>query len=98
MKLLYPIKKKHTASTQYNSHMLIILLETICHLSPPYPNGWPAQPLPADRSLSADIVRLRLLFQEMAGLGIYVYTFCCNNFIAAGIRKPRDISVCDQSI
>ena len=70
-KMLYPVKKKHVTSTQYNSHTFIILLETICHLSPPYPNGWAVQPLPTDRSLSADIVRLRLLFQEIAGLGRY---------------------------
>ncbi|KAH3883240.1 hypothetical protein DPMN_007194 [Dreissena polymorpha] len=65
-KLLYPIKKKHSTSQAYDSRTLIILLETICHLCPPYPNGWAREPLPNDGSLSADIVRLQLLYLDMA--------------------------------
>ncbi|XP_053376058.1 uncharacterized protein LOC123534023 isoform X3 [Mercenaria mercenaria] len=64
--LLYPVKKKHQSSQKYDSRTLIILLETICHLCPPYPNGWGKEPLPKDGSLSADIVRLQLLFQDIA--------------------------------
>ncbi|KAK3596283.1 hypothetical protein CHS0354_024867 [Potamilus streckersoni] len=64
--LLYPPKKKHTSSQKYDSKTLITLLETICHLCPPYPNGWMSAPLPTDSSLSADIVRLQLLHQEVA--------------------------------
>ncbi|KAL4223642.1 Nlrc4p [Mactra antiquata] len=64
--LLYPVKKKHTSSQKYDSRTLIILLETICHLCPPYPHGWGKDPLPTDGSLSADIVRLQLLFIDMA--------------------------------
>lgn len=76
-KLLYPTKKKHTNSQQYDSRTLVTLLQTICHLCPPYPNGWSAAPLSADSSLSADIVRLQLLFQhvaEMKTISIEEYT------------------------
>ncbi|XP_062594074.1 uncharacterized protein LOC134255559 isoform X4 [Saccostrea cucullata] len=76
-KLLYPTKKKHTTSQQYDSRTLATLLQTICHLCPPYPNGWSAAPLSADSSLSADIVRLQLMFQhvaEMKTISIEEYT------------------------
>jgi len=68
-KLLYPIKKKHTTSQKYDSRTLVVLLETVCHLCPPYPHGWAREPLPQDGSLSADIVRLQLLFMDIAKLG-----------------------------
>ncbi|WAR01676.1 NALP5-like protein [Mya arenaria] len=67
-KLLYPMKKKHTTSRMYDSRILVVLLETICHLCPPYPHGWARDPLPKDGSLSADIVRLQLLFMDIARL------------------------------
>ncbi|KAK3084052.1 hypothetical protein FSP39_007376 [Pinctada imbricata] len=65
-KLLYPVKKKHVSSQQYDSRTLIILLQSICHLCPPYPNGWTSMPLSTDSSISADIVRLQLLYQQVA--------------------------------
>lgn len=74
-KLLYPTKKKHTNSQQYDSRTLVTLLQTICHLCPPYPNGWSAAPLSADSSLSADIVRLQLLFQHVAEMSELLTNF-----------------------
>ncbi|XP_071181200.1 uncharacterized protein [Mytilus edulis] len=64
--MLYPLNKKNTSSQQYDSRALCILLQSICHLCPPYPNGWGVAPLPTDSSLSADIVRLQLLHQKVA--------------------------------
>ncbi|XP_060072729.1 NLR family CARD domain-containing protein 4-like [Ylistrum balloti] len=65
-KLLYPLKKKHVLSQKYDSHLLLTLLQSVCHLCPPYPNGWHAQPMPTDSSLAADIVRMQLLHQQVA--------------------------------
>lgn len=36
----------------------MLLLQNICHMSPPYPNGWRGVPLPGDISISADIARI----------------------------------------
>jgi hypothetical protein len=68
-RLLYPTKKKHVLSQKYDSRTLVTLLQWVCHLCPPYPHGWGAQPLTSDNSISADIVRLQLLFQQIASLG-----------------------------
>ncbi|XP_069136254.1 NLR family CARD domain-containing protein 4-like isoform X2 [Argopecten irradians] len=67
-KLLYPLKKKHVLSQKYDSHLLLTLLQSICHLCPPYPNGWHAQPMSTDSSLAADIVRMQLLHQQVASM------------------------------
>ncbi|KAL5017433.1 hypothetical protein ScPMuIL_007022 [Solemya velum] len=64
--MLYPPKKKASSSQKYDSRTLITLLQSICHLCPPYPNGWSALPLSTDSSLSADIVRIQLLYQQVA--------------------------------
>ena len=68
-KLLYPLKKKVPTSQKFDSRILVTLLETICHLCPPYPNGWSREPFGNDNSLSADIVRLQLLFMELTRHG-----------------------------
>lgn len=64
--LIYPLNKKTTSSQQFDSRLLCILLQGVCHLCPPYPNGWGVTPLPTDSSLSADIVRLQILHQKVA--------------------------------
>ena len=57
--LLYPTKRKTRAkSDQFGCTLLLILLKSICHLSPPYPNGWHDLPLSTDKALSADLARL----------------------------------------
>ncbi|XP_071116058.1 NACHT, LRR and PYD domains-containing protein 13-like [Haliotis cracherodii] len=68
-KTLYPIKKRGVTSQRYDSRLLAILLQTVCHLCPPYPHGWNALPLGTDSSLSADVVRLSILFQQIGSLG-----------------------------
>ncbi|OWF40290.1 NLR family CARD domain-containing protein 4-like isoform X2 [Mizuhopecten yessoensis] len=67
-KLLYPLKKKHVLSQKYDSHLLLTLLQSVCHLCPPYPNGWHALPMSTDSSLAADIVRMQLLYQQVASM------------------------------
>jgi hypothetical protein len=74
--MLYPLNKKHTSSQQYDSRTLCILLQSICHLCPPYPNGWGVTPLSTDSSLSADIVRLQLLHERVARMGLYLMFVC----------------------
>ena len=80
-KLLYPLKKKHTTSQKYDSRTLVTLLETICHLCPPYPHGWSKEPLPKDGSLSADVLRLQLLFQELATYGMFYVDALARRYI-----------------
>lgn len=70
--LLYPPKKKATSSQKYDSRTLITLLQSICHLCPPYPNGWSDLPLSTDSSFSADIVRVQLLYQQVATKGEFI--------------------------
>ncbi|XP_012937299.1 uncharacterized protein LOC101849611 [Aplysia californica] len=70
---LYPPKKKKktrkvVCSRDFDTKVLVVLLQTVCHLTPPYPHGWHAEPLPADSSLSADVVRLQLKLQEIGAL------------------------------
>ncbi|ESO97594.1 hypothetical protein LOTGIDRAFT_152683 [Lottia gigantea] len=67
-RVLYPVEKGGASSQRFDSRILVILLQTICHLSPPYPNGWSAEPLPNDTSLSADVVRLQILLQQIGSL------------------------------
>ena len=38
--------------------LMFILLKSVCHLCPPYPNGWTEPPLYSDKSISADVARL----------------------------------------
>lgn len=67
--LLYPKSKKlTTVSERYDTKLLFTLLEFVCHLSPPYPQGWSAPPLFLDSSLSAEIVRLKLQFVSVANM------------------------------
>ncbi|XP_050408561.2 uncharacterized protein LOC126823646 [Patella vulgata] len=67
-KVLYPPGKGAVSSQYYDSRLLVILLQTICHLSPPYPNGWATVPLAMDTSLSADVVRLQIFLQQIGSL------------------------------
>ena len=57
-KILYPKHRDKSSSQQYDRVLLVILLKNICHLSPPYPNGWDGTPDPCDLGMSADLVRL----------------------------------------
>merc|ERR1719239_2058662 len=67
---LYPALKdkqrrpRCVTSRDFDTKVLVVLLQTVCNLTPPYPNGWQTQPLDTDHSLAADIVRLQLTFTQ----------------------------------
>ena len=64
--LLYPQSKKLATSKAYDVTLLGILLRHVCHLTPPYPNGWDSAPVDSDTSLSADLTRLTCHRQLLA--------------------------------
>jgi len=53
---LYPAVPSSVSSTGFDPALLLILLRTICNLSPP-PAGWDAPPLSIDTSGESDIAR-----------------------------------------
>ncbi|XP_068735681.1 uncharacterized protein [Montipora capricornis] len=55
---LYPVKPSSVSSTGFDPSLLIVLLRTICNLSPP-PSGWDLLPHSLDTSCESDIVRLK---------------------------------------
>ncbi|XP_068735764.1 NLR family CARD domain-containing protein 3-like isoform X2 [Montipora capricornis] len=55
---LYPIKPSSVSSTGFDSSLLIVLLRTICNLTPPS-SGWDLLPHSLDASCESDIVRLK---------------------------------------
>lgn len=55
---IYPKQRKAVSSMHYDTPLLMVLLQNICHMSPPYPNGWRGAPLPSDNSISADVARV----------------------------------------
>ncbi|KAL8591300.1 hypothetical protein ACOMHN_041641 [Nucella lapillus] len=68
---LYPTRKQEIAelsSDKFDARILAVLLQFICHLSPPYPHGWSTLPLPQDSSLSGDVVRLQMYLQQAGSL------------------------------
>ena len=67
-KNLYPKHRDKVSSQQYDRVLLVILLKNICHLSPPYPNGWDGSPDPGDLGMSADLVRLNACRKVLYGL------------------------------
>ena len=56
--IMYPKYRRCISSANYDTPLLMLLLQSICHISPPYPNGWRGLPLPDDISISADIARI----------------------------------------
>ncbi|XP_068723040.1 protein NLRC3-like isoform X2 [Montipora capricornis] len=55
---LYPVKSSSVSSTGFDNSLLIVLLRTICNLSPPA-TGWDLLPHSLDTSCESDIVRLK---------------------------------------
>ncbi|XP_068695480.1 uncharacterized protein [Montipora foliosa] len=55
---LYPIKPSSVSSTGFDPSLLIVLLRTICNLSPPS-SGWDLLPHSLDTSCESDIARLK---------------------------------------
>lgn len=67
--MLYPAKKKNDAKCDtFDFGLLLLLLKSICHLSPPYPNGWSEMPLTTDKALSADLARLTSITSKIYNL------------------------------
>ena len=64
--LLFPGDKQTPKSRNFSATLLGILLRHICHLTPPYPNGWDNWPVLDDTSLSADLARLSCYRQQLA--------------------------------
>lgn len=55
---LYPAEASSVTSADFDVTLLIILLRNICKLTPPV-TGWDEQPNETDKSLEADIVRIK---------------------------------------
>ncbi|XP_068685449.1 uncharacterized protein [Montipora foliosa] len=55
---LYPVEPSSVSSTNFDPSLLIVLLRTICNLSPPS-SGWNVPPHSSDTSYESDIVRLK---------------------------------------
>lgn len=55
---LYPAEASSVSSANFDVTLLIILLRNICKLTPPV-TGWDQQPNETDKSLEADIVRIK---------------------------------------
>ena len=61
---LYPAVPS-LSSTGFDPALLMILLRTICNLSPP-PAGWDAPPLSADTSCESDIARVKYFMNAVS--------------------------------
>ena len=63
---LYPATPSSVSSTGFGPALLIVLLRTICKLSPP-PAGWDAPPHSEDTSCEADIARVKYFMNAVSG-------------------------------
>ena len=64
--VLYPTSKRHVTSARYDAVLLYTLLRHVCRLAAPYPNEWSGEPLAADESLGAALVRLHGYLRSLA--------------------------------
>ncbi|XP_068691763.1 E3 ubiquitin-protein ligase DZIP3-like [Montipora foliosa] len=62
---LYPVKASSVSSTGFDPSLLILLLRTICNLSPPA-TGWDIPPNSLDTSCESDIVRLKYFMNAIS--------------------------------
>ncbi|XP_068722890.1 uncharacterized protein [Montipora capricornis] len=62
---LYPVNPSSVLSTDFESDLLIVLLRTICNLSPPA-TGWDLPPDSLDTSCVSDIVRLKYFINAVS--------------------------------
>ena len=62
---LYPATPTEVSSASFDIPLLIVLLRTICNLSPP-PAGWDTPPLAADTSRESDIARIKYFMNAMS--------------------------------
>ena len=77
---LYPKHRRNISSANYDAPLLVLLLQNICHMSPPYPSGWKGVPLPTDTSITADIARISYFRKLLASK---------QKFSAADCKKHR---------
>ena len=62
---LYPATPTEVSSASFDIPLLIVLLRTICNLSPP-PAGWDTPPLAADTSHESDIARIKYFMNAVS--------------------------------
>ena len=62
---LYPAIPPEVSSASFDIPLLIVLLRTICNLSPP-PAGWDTPPLTADSSRESDIARIKYFMNAVS--------------------------------
>ena len=62
---LYPVNPSSVLSTGFDPDLLIVLLRTICNLSPPT-TGWDIPPNSLDTSCESDIVRLKYFMNAVS--------------------------------
>ena len=62
---LYPATPTEVSSACFDIPLLIVLLRTICNLSPP-PAGWDTPPLTADTSRESDIARIKYFMNAVS--------------------------------
>ena len=62
---LYPATPTKVSSASFDIPLLIVLLRTICNLSPP-PAGWDTPPLTADTSRESDIARIKYFMNAVS--------------------------------
>ena len=62
---LYPATPTEVSSAGFDIPLLIVLLRTICNLSPP-PAGWDTPPLTADTSRESDIARIKYFMNALS--------------------------------
>ena len=63
---LYPAKPSLVSSGDFDSTLLLVLLRTVCELTPPTA-GWDAPPHAADTSREADIARVKYFVSTVFG-------------------------------
>ena len=62
---LYPATRTEVSSASFDIPLLIVLLRTICNLSPP-PAGWDTPPLTTDTSRESDIARIKYFMKSVS--------------------------------
>ncbi|XP_077863693.1 NACHT, LRR and PYD domains-containing protein 3-like [Saccoglossus kowalevskii] len=65
--LLYPPTGAIPSSANFDITLLILLIRNLCGLHPPNWSGWNQTPQPNDKSLVADLIRLKQFRNELYG-------------------------------
>lgn len=63
---LYPSPVTYGKSEDFDISLITLLLQNVCSLTPP-PGGWNKMPADSDQSVSDDIVRIRMLRNQVYG-------------------------------